>query len=570
MYDGETEKARLEEESKNAVKTASSTGTTAYWPPERFQRGSEADAAMDMWSVGVILYIMLTGVHPFDVRGVSGDEEIENRIKANPLPPMTPELTSHLSESAIDLIKHLMDPDPDRRITAYDMLQHPWVRGETATKDKILDSDKKLSHFKDVRQQLEAGIFAVLVSHGHQDFTMSERKKKATEEKGEALTHIMKRAFDVFDAEGKGFITSDDLASVVSHQTGSQLSSDDTQQFLATNGANEGEPSPDTRLSLSDFSKLFSGLKHKHFPRGHVIFHAGDIGDAMYFLCSGKIEVQTRKGQLVSILRSGDFFGEGSLLDGDHKRFTTAKCATPVDVIKIKRSEFDRYVASSEKAKTELRLKWRARNLAYAKNLIRLQTNVKTLTLGKGDVVYNEGEPGTSMYRVVDDDGGELEVSHGGRAVHRYTEGDSFGESSLLMARPRSSTVTCVSDTCKLHEMEGSDFLALVNSSPEMEQSLRDMCRKRLFKKAVKAFSLERKGGVTDEDIVAAFHDADIDKSGSLSLSEVKALMHRMDPTFPVSEIEALLKFIDVDDDGLVSFVEFKRLFRQFEVEGSK
>ena len=44
---------------KRAIKKASSTGTTAYWPPERFLggNGTEATSAMDMWSVGVILYV---------------------------------------------------------------------------------------------------------------------------------------------------------------------------------------------------------------------------------------------------------------------------------------------------------------------------------------------------------------------------------------------------------------------------------------------------------------------------------------------------------------------------------
>ena len=62
----------------------------------------------------------------------------------------------------------------------------------------------------------------------------------------------------------------------------------------------------------------------------------------MYFLNSGKVEIQTRKGQLVAQLRAGDFFGEGSLLSDDDKRFTTAKCATPVDVLEIKKEDFDR------------------------------------------------------------------------------------------------------------------------------------------------------------------------------------------------------------------------------------
>jgi serine/threonine protein kinase len=422
---------------KVVAKSAASTGTTAYWPPERFQKATIADAPMDMWSVGVILYIMLTGVHPFDTKGVSTDEDIEKQIKADPRPPMTPDLVGHLSESAIDLIQKLMQRDPKKRITAYDMLQHPWVRGETALTQKMQDSDKKLSRFKDLRYKLEAGMFAVLVSQGHSDARISEAKvkEKMSNRDDSASSHILKRAFDVFDSEGKGFVTSDDLGRVASERTGSIVSSKDTKAFLETQ--NDGSSSA-PKLSLSQFNKLFSGLKQRHFPRGHYIFHAGDSGDAMYFLSSGKVEIQTRKGQLVAILRSGDFFGEGSLLDKDNHRFTAAKCATPVDVLEIKREDFDRYMGASATAKNELRLKWRARSLAYAKNLLRLQKNVKVRTYKKGDVVYREGDPGKSMFRVDDDEGGELVVSHGDNVVHKYVSGDSFGESSLLFQRPRS------------------------------------------------------------------------------------------------------------------------------------
>ena len=264
-----------EEEGRTRAKKlkegAVSTGTTAYWPPERFRKGSIPDGPADMWSVGVILYIMLTGVHPFDVEGVSTDDQIEKRIKNARSPPLDPKYTSHLSESAIDLIKRLMEVNPRKRMTAYEMLHHPWVLGETATTEKMEDSDKKLSRFKELRDKLEAGVFAVLVKGGQKDFTMSEKKNRLLEgrsldKREEPSSHIMKRAFDAFDAEGKGFVTSNDLGRVVSENLGSQVSSTDTQEYIATRRGTRGEETARDNLSLSDFSSLFSGIKHKHFP----------------------------------------------------------------------------------------------------------------------------------------------------------------------------------------------------------------------------------------------------------------------------------------------------------------
>lgn len=132
---------------------------------------------------------------------------------------------------------------------------------------------------------------------------------------------------------------------------------------------------------------------------------------------------------------------------------------------------------------------------------------------------------------------------------------------------PISSTVRCASDTCRVHEMKAEDFLAVIETNPGMAASLQDMCRKRLFKKAVKQYSLSKQRGLSDDDLIAAFHDADIDKSGYLNLDEVRRLIHRIDPNYPMEEIAALLKYVDVDEDGLLSFEEYIRLFRQFEKE---
>jgi CRP-like cAMP-binding protein len=59
---------------------------------------------------------------------------------------------------------------------------------------------------------------------------------------------------------------------------------------------------------------------------------------------AGKVELLTRKGQLISILRHGEFFGERGILENDSKCFTGAKAVTPVDAIKITKTDFLRLV----------------------------------------------------------------------------------------------------------------------------------------------------------------------------------------------------------------------------------
>ena len=127
------------------------------------------------------------------------------------------------------------------------------------------------------------------------------------------------------------------------------------------------------------------------------------------------------------------------------------------------------------------------------------------------------------------------------------------------------STVICASETCRLNEMKGPDFLAFLETSPETAETLRNMCRKRLIKKAVKKHSLEKNRGLTNDDLSRAFKEIDLDQSGLVNIDELRSFMNKMDPTLPDSEIVKLMKFVDVDEDGYLNFQDFKRLFRSFE-----
>ena len=117
--------------------------------------------------------------------------------------------------------------------------------------------------------------------------------------------------------------------------------------------------------------------------------------------------------------------------------------------------------------------------------------------------------------------------------------------------------MVCASPECQLHEMKGSDFYAMLESDPSTTNALRDMCRKRLFQKAVRHHAEE----LSNEELTKVFHAFNKDKSGALSLSEVKSLMKQV--SLPESEVGELLKSLDLDEDGKVTMDEFQRVFKQ-------
>ena len=95
-------------------------GSPHYLAPEVLTCPSY-DAKVDIWSVGVIVYVMLTGVLPFY------SEDIRDVIKHVMLAEYSWPDNVQVSGLAKDFVRRLVDKDPARRPTASECLQHPWV-----------------------------------------------------------------------------------------------------------------------------------------------------------------------------------------------------------------------------------------------------------------------------------------------------------------------------------------------------------------------------------------------------------------------------------------------------------
>ena len=107
-------------------------GSSYYMAPEIIKRNY--DEKCDIWSIGVILYILLTGRPPFDG---NDDEEILNHVEKGVFDKSSYPYPL-LSSNAKDLIDKLLQYDPKKRINADQAIEHPWFKSaEFKKKDKV-------------------------------------------------------------------------------------------------------------------------------------------------------------------------------------------------------------------------------------------------------------------------------------------------------------------------------------------------------------------------------------------------------------------------------------------------
>ncbi|KAG9509790.1 Calcium/calmodulin-dependent protein kinase type 1, partial [Fragariocoptes setiger] len=118
-------------------------GTPGYVAPEVLSQ-KPYGKAVDVWSIGVIAYILLCGYPPFyDDEGI--DENLFSQIMKGEFEFESP-YWDNISDSAKDFIRHLICVDPVKRYTCKQALDHPWISGNAA-------SDKDIYH--SVSEQLK-------------------------------------------------------------------------------------------------------------------------------------------------------------------------------------------------------------------------------------------------------------------------------------------------------------------------------------------------------------------------------------------------------------------------------
>nr|ABF81834.2 calcium-dependent protein kinase 1 [Rubia cordifolia] len=135
-------------------------GSPYYMAPEVLKRNYGPE--VDVWSAGVILYILLCGVPPFWAETEQGVAQAIIRsvvdFKRDPWPKV--------SAGAKDLVKKMLNPDPKQRLSAQEVLDHPWLQNANKAPNVSLGETvrARLKQFS-VMNKLKKRALRVIAEH---------------------------------------------------------------------------------------------------------------------------------------------------------------------------------------------------------------------------------------------------------------------------------------------------------------------------------------------------------------------------------------------------------------------
>jgi len=134
-------------------------GTLNYSSPEIVGLRAYNGPEVDVWSLGVILYTMLTGFMPFDGKTGAEIAAVQKTLRHK-----FPKLPAYVDPACKDLLQGMLELDPARRMTLTQIAEHPWVcAGGNEPVDFYIPEQKHSIH------RVDANLLAVVMRLLHLD-----------------------------------------------------------------------------------------------------------------------------------------------------------------------------------------------------------------------------------------------------------------------------------------------------------------------------------------------------------------------------------------------------------------
>jgi serine/threonine protein kinase len=122
-------------------------GTDVFWAPELFDGKAYEGPPVDVWSLGMTLYYILTGSLPFSEDTTC---ELEQQIRH-----LTFQFPACLSAEVQQLTHYILTANPRGRPTVADIIQHPWLKADQDQRQEIPPTQSYRNvHSREIRDSL--------------------------------------------------------------------------------------------------------------------------------------------------------------------------------------------------------------------------------------------------------------------------------------------------------------------------------------------------------------------------------------------------------------------------------
>lgn len=154
-------------------------GTPNYVAPEVLAKRSYG-CEVDLWSAGVIAYILLGGYPPFYTDSGSNDELFSKILKAEYT--FDPEWWDPVSPGAKDLISKMLVVDQDKRLTPKQCLRHEWfLSDDNELLEKVLAKSLEGIKSWNAKRKFKGAVKAVILTNKLKRLTMLGKASAAAE-----------------------------------------------------------------------------------------------------------------------------------------------------------------------------------------------------------------------------------------------------------------------------------------------------------------------------------------------------------------------------------------------------
>ncbi|XP_005991800.1 MAP kinase-activated protein kinase 2 [Latimeria chalumnae] len=137
---------------------------TPYYVAPEVLGPEKYDKSCDMWSLGVITYILLCGYPPFySNTGQAISPGMKRRIRMGQYEFPNPEW-SEVSEEAKQLISQLLKTDPTERMTIAQFMNHPWINQSMVVPPTPLHTTRVLQEDKDMWDEVKEEMTSALAT----------------------------------------------------------------------------------------------------------------------------------------------------------------------------------------------------------------------------------------------------------------------------------------------------------------------------------------------------------------------------------------------------------------------